>query len=307
MAQTPITPEYVRRKQFTTVRLREAYDEREVDDFLDEAQAELTRLLKTNQDLRAKVSAAEAAAAAAPQPQETHEATSASRPESGPEAAVEPEQERQPEQGPEPEQEQQPAPGPATEAAEGPDAEGAEGPDAEGAADKPRSGFAVDSSARLLTLAERTAEQAVSEARAEAHKIIGEALGQAENLRRDSRERAQALEHAARERHREAMVALASSRTALQRKVDDLRTFENAYRGRLTAHMQSQLRRLDRDLARSLTPHPAPTSVSLTRAPTKPTADSRSVTSSADPAGPAPQPPGTAALTTAGPLSGEED
>lgn len=303
MAQTPITPEYVRRKQFTTVRLREAYDEREVDDFLDEAQAELTRLLKTNQDLRAKVSAAETAAAAAPQPQpqETHEATSASRPESGPEAAVEPEQERQPEQGPEPEQEQerQPAPGPATEAAEG--------PDTEGAADKPRSGFAVDSSARLLALAERTAEQAVSEARAEAHKIIGEALGQAENLRRDSRERAQALEHAARERHREAMVALASSRTALQRKVDDLRTFENAYRGRLTAHMQSQLRRLDRDLARSLTPHPAPTSVSLTRAPAKPTADSRSVTSSPDPATPAPQPPGTAALTTAGPLSGEED
>ncbi len=33
----PLTPEDVRNKQFTTVRLREGYDEDEVDAFLDES------------------------------------------------------------------------------------------------------------------------------------------------------------------------------------------------------------------------------------------------------------------------------
>ncbi|MFJ9912645.1 DivIVA domain-containing protein [Actinacidiphila glaucinigra] len=283
MAQTPITPENVRRTQFTTVRLREAYDEREVDDFLDEVQAELTRLLRINQDLRAELSAAESAAA------RQHEEP-ALEVASAPETEPEPE----PEVVPEPE----PVPVAADAEAEAAAAEPAAAEEAEESTEK-QPGFAVDSTARLLALAERTAEQAVAEARAEAHKIVGEALGQAENLRRDAGERAQALEHEAREKHRQAMIALTSARTALQRKVDDLRTFEHAYRGRLTAHMQSQLRRLDRDLARSLAPPPAPPTVSLTRATAKRVADAHPV-----PAAPTPD---TATLTSAGALSGEED
>src|SRR2546429_274679 len=54
----PLTPEDVRNKQFTTVRLREGYDEDEVDAFLDEVESELTRLLRENEDLRAKLAAA---------------------------------------------------------------------------------------------------------------------------------------------------------------------------------------------------------------------------------------------------------
>lgn len=46
----PLTPEDVRNKQFTTVRLREGYDEDEVDAFLDEVEAELTRLLRPHRD-----------------------------------------------------------------------------------------------------------------------------------------------------------------------------------------------------------------------------------------------------------------
>jgi DivIVA domain-containing protein len=59
----PLTPEDVRNKQFTTVRLREGYDEDEVDAFLDEVESELTRLLRENEDLRAKLAAATRAAA----------------------------------------------------------------------------------------------------------------------------------------------------------------------------------------------------------------------------------------------------
>jgi len=51
----PLTPEDVRNKQFTTVRLREGYDEDEVDQFLDDVEAELTRLLRENDELRAKL------------------------------------------------------------------------------------------------------------------------------------------------------------------------------------------------------------------------------------------------------------
>src|SRR6185503_4016860 len=54
----PLTPEDVHNKQFTTVRLREGYDEEEVDAFLDEVEAELTRLLRENEELRAKIAEA---------------------------------------------------------------------------------------------------------------------------------------------------------------------------------------------------------------------------------------------------------
>src|SRR6478736_991290 len=55
----PLTPEDVSNKRFTPVRLREGYDMGEVDQFLDEVEAELARLTKENEDLRAKLSAAQ--------------------------------------------------------------------------------------------------------------------------------------------------------------------------------------------------------------------------------------------------------
>ena len=57
-----LTPEEVRNKQFTTVRLREGYDEDEVDAFLDEIEAELARLLSENDELLQRAASAPAAA-----------------------------------------------------------------------------------------------------------------------------------------------------------------------------------------------------------------------------------------------------
>ena len=62
----PLTPEDVSNKRFTPVRLREGYDMGEVDQFLDEVEAELARLTKENDDLRSKLSAAQSGAAARP-------------------------------------------------------------------------------------------------------------------------------------------------------------------------------------------------------------------------------------------------
>src|SRR4029077_1857469 len=58
----PLTPEDVSNKRFTPVRLREGYDMGEVDQFLDEVEAELARLTRENDDLRTKLSAAQSGA-----------------------------------------------------------------------------------------------------------------------------------------------------------------------------------------------------------------------------------------------------
>jgi DivIVA domain-containing protein len=63
----PLTPEDVQKKQFSTVRFKEGYDEEEVDAFLDEVEAELRRLIAENQSLgRAAQTGPAAPAAAAP-------------------------------------------------------------------------------------------------------------------------------------------------------------------------------------------------------------------------------------------------
>ena len=65
----PLTPEDVSNKRFTPVRLREGYDMGEVDQFLDEVEAELARLTRENEDLRQKLSVAQqGGAVAAPAP-----------------------------------------------------------------------------------------------------------------------------------------------------------------------------------------------------------------------------------------------
>ena len=58
----PLTPEDVSNKRFTPVRLREGYDMGEVDQFLDEVEAELARLTRENDDLRQRIALSEAEA-----------------------------------------------------------------------------------------------------------------------------------------------------------------------------------------------------------------------------------------------------
>src|SRR3954467_14253038 len=90
----PLTPEDVSNKRFTPVRLREGYDMGEVDQFLDEVEAELARLTKENDDLRAKLSAAQGSGVppeTAPQPRVEEPAPAPTpAPEPIPVAAVSP-------------------------------------------------------------------------------------------------------------------------------------------------------------------------------------------------------------------------
>ncbi len=231
----PLTPEDVRNKQFTTVRLREGYDEDEVDAFLDEVEAELTRLLRENDELRAKLAAATRAAAAG-----------------GPNVPARKERERPEPPQPMPAPTPVPMPGPPQLA--GPPQMGGPmgGPMTQQMPQLHASGG--DSAARVLALAQQTADQAISEARNEANKIVGEARTRAEGMERDARGKADALERDAQEKHRVAMGSLESARAQLERKVEDLRAFEREYRSRLKSYLEGQLRQLESQSDDSLAP-----------------------------------------------------
>ena len=79
---------------------------------------------------------------------------------------------------------------------------------------------------RVLMMAQRTADDHVSDARREADKVLSEARTKAEEVTRDARAKADALERDARQRHQEATSGLDAKRTALQQHIDTLKQFE---------------------------------------------------------------------------------
>jgi DivIVA domain-containing protein len=87
---------------------------------------------------------------------------------------------------------------------------------------------------RTLLLAQRTADEAVAEARAEAEQIRAEASAQAERARHD-----------AEEEHADRVAELTRERGQLEATVEQLRAFEREYRNRLQSYLESQLRELD--------------------------------------------------------------
>jgi DivIVA domain-containing protein len=98
---------------------------------------------------------------------------------------------------------------------------------------------------RVLMMAQRTADDHVSDARHEAEKLLTEARTKAEELTREARTKAESLERDARQRHQEAMGGLDAKRTALQKHIEELKQFEREYRTRLKAYLESQLRDLE--------------------------------------------------------------
>jgi hypothetical protein len=114
----------------------------------------------------------------------------------------------------------------------------------------------MDTAARVLSLAQQTADQAIADARREADEtlnrarreaddVLTKARRQAEQITGDARARAESLERDAQERHRQAMGSLVQQREELERRVDDLRAFEREYRSRLKAYLEGQLRDLE--------------------------------------------------------------
>ena len=222
----PLTPEDVSNKRFTPVRLREGYDMGEVDQFLDEVEAELARLTKENDDLRSKLSAAQGACApSAPAPVE--KAPEPSGPRSRPPSRLPPR------------------------------------PPCAAVAASPVETIRVETvpqasnaAARLLEIATRNADELVEEAKNEADKIVGEARtkaerleseskGKADRLEADARTRAQMLDSETAERRQQMFGDLEKERDKLNGEVENLRSFEREYRSRLKSYFTQQLEALN--------------------------------------------------------------
>ncbi len=227
----PLTPEDVRNKRFTPVRLREGYDMGEVDQFLDEVEAELERLTVENDELRAKV-----AAASTGEPTGLIPAVQEPAPQPAVQIPVEPE--------PEPVKEPEPTPAPALAAVPEPTPAAA-----------PTMGDASVAAARLLEIASTNADQLMDQAKEEADRIVGEARakaeritnesrGKADRLETDARIRAQKLDDETNERRQQAVATIERERYELQREVEHLRAYEREYRARLKNYFQSQLDQL---------------------------------------------------------------
>ena len=100
-------------------------------------------------------------------------------------------------------------------------------------------------SARLLAETRAKAEGMVTEARTRAETMLNDARAKAETLDRQSRDKAAALEREAARKHTEVLGSITQEKTILEKKTDELRTFEHDYRTRLKTYLQSQLRELD--------------------------------------------------------------
>ncbi|GAA2466835.1 cell wall synthesis protein Wag31 [Winogradskya consettensis] len=225
----PLTPADVHNVAFKKPPIgKRGYDEEEVDAFLDEVERELARLIEENNELRAQVErggrgGAPAGPSADPRmAAELNDMKSqldrVQRDKSAAEQAA-----RQMQA----ELEQVRAQGPAASA---PSSTGGDG---------------EQQALRVLMMAQRTADDHVSDARREADKLLSDARSKAEEVTREARAKADALERDARQRHQEAMGGLDAKRSALQKHIEELKQFEREYRTRLKAYLESQLRDLD--------------------------------------------------------------
>mgnify|MGYP002738053204 CR=1 FL=1 len=126
--------------------------------------------------------------------------------------------------------------------------------------------LAQDTADRLTSSAAAEAEKLVSDARANADHIVSEARQIADNTLNDSRQRADAmladaqtrseaqlraaqekadiLQSDAERKHTELMTTINQQRTVLEGRLEQLRTFEREYRTRLKTYLESQLEEL---------------------------------------------------------------
>lgn len=249
-----LTPESVHSKQFTTVRMRTGYDMDEVDSFLDEVEMEFARLIAENEDLRARLTRAQSAALDAERRataagtgrdepswiefpgggaqrssngngHHPHEAEVRVVPaatvefDDGDAVTVIPRKTTAPvDLSPV----STPAPSSFPVAPAAPSAAPAPTP----AAAPVASSEPVNAQAfRLLEMAQRTADDTIAEAQAEASRLIAEAESQAATT----------------------AVQRRTELADLERRLTDLRAFEREYRGRLHQYIAGQLAQLEKE------------------------------------------------------------
>ncbi len=219
----PLTPADVHNVAFKKPPIgKRGYDEDEVDAFLDEVERELARLIEDNNELRAQLG-------------------SGGRPAGGGGGGADP---RIAAENSELKSQLDRIQRDKAAAEQAARAMQAELEQIRSQGGPPASGDGEQQALRVLMMAQRTADEHVTDARREADKLLSDARAKAEDVTREARSKADALERDARSRHAEAMGGLDTKRTALQKHIEELKQFEREYRTRLKAYLESQLRDL---------------------------------------------------------------
>ena len=212
-----LTPEDVVNKRFESTKFREGYDQDDVDDFLDEVVVELRRLNQENDELRQRVSAAEAR-------------TTELQQSAGSAVAS--------------------APAPTAIASTGPAAIESSPEPTSSALDD------ASSTNNLLQLARRLHEEHVregvqkrdaliAEGQASAAQILAESQASAADILAESKSTAADIAAQTEAKQREQLGALEQEREALESRVESLRSFEREYREKLKSYLEDQLHELD--------------------------------------------------------------
>jgi DivIVA domain-containing protein len=201
-----LTADDVLNKKFQATKFREGYDQDEVDDFLDEVVNTLRAVTAENDDLKAKLAAAERRVA------ELSRAGSAQAQQPAPEPKPQPE----PVRAPEPVAAPAPAPTPAA------------------AAPGQQRISEPESATGMLQLAQKLHDDYVRSGQEEGERIIGEAKAQATRIVREAEETSNRT-----------LTALEQERSLLERKIDELRVFERDYRTRLKSYLENLLGDID--------------------------------------------------------------
>ncbi|WP_219417134.1 DivIVA-like cell division protein Wag31 [Pseudonocardia nigra] len=256
----PLTPADVHNVAFSKPPIgKRGYNEDEVDAFLDLVEAELARLIEENEDLREQVSQLEQRLGNAQA--DLEEARSRPAPSLGAPVSPPTQQIQRPVEPPlrpmEP-QRSMSAPPPAL-------ADTGEQGDHHVQVAKVLS-MAQEMAERLtaeakteadtmLTDARTKAEQLLSEARTKSDGLVNDARARAETMLNDARTRAETLERQSRDKaatlvgdaerkQAEIIGTITRDKSVLEKKIDELRTFEREYRTRLKTYLESQLRDL---------------------------------------------------------------
>jgi DivIVA domain-containing protein len=243
----PLTPADVHNVAFSKPPIgKRGYNEDEVDAFLDLVENELTRLIEENADLRQRVAeldqdltSSPAGGAQSAQAAPSYEPTPEPEPEPAPQPVPQPVYEAPPTQSVNEDQ--------ALKAARVLSL-------AQDTADRLTGNAKVESDQMLadaraqaeamVSEARQSAETTVAEARQRADAMLADAQTRSESQLRQAQEKADALQADAERKHSEIMGTINQQRTVLEGRLEQLRTFEREYRTRLKTYLESQLEEL---------------------------------------------------------------
>ncbi|MCK0519194.1 DivIVA domain-containing protein [Williamsia sp. DF01-3] len=217
---------------------KRGYNEDEVDQFLDFVEAELARLIEENSDLKQRVEELEGEVDQAKKAAPAQEPATQTFAKQQP-TAPEPVAQQQPQQSSNEDQSIRAARvlGLAQETADR----------LTNNARSESEAMVADARARADALvgdARSKSEAMLSDARQRSEAILADAQSRAETQTRQAQEKADALQADAERKHTEIMGTINQQRSVLEGRIEQLKTFEREYRTRLKTYLESQLEEL---------------------------------------------------------------